>query len=144
MALNRTLGCRLGYCTYTAHAVVGRSGQARRAARCSNSCGAFPRGFSFFSLFFFQIGSSFSCLARSKRFKSFWSCFMLPGHTSRLLILRCESRRPIRSTAVLSSPDFAVTVAVHLFIIRTPGHRRDNVDTNQISTAEVVTTKHQC
>lgn len=69
---------------------------------------------------------------------------MQPGHTSRLLILRCESRRPIRSTAVLSSPDFAVTVAVHLSIIRTPGHRRDNVDTNQISTAEVVTTKHQC
>lgn len=50
-----TLGCRFGYCTYAAHAVVGRAGQARRAARCSNSCGAFPRGFSiFFSLFFFS------------------------------------------------------------------------------------------
>lgn len=148
MALHRTLGCRLGYCTYTAHAVVGRASQARRAARCSICCGAFPRGLSFFfSLFFFffeKSGAGSSCLARSKRFKSFWSCFMLPGHTSRLLILRCESRRPIRSTAVLSSPDFAVAVAVHLFIIRTPGHRRDNVDTNQISTAEVVTTKHQC
>lgn len=36
-----------------------RAGQARRAARCSNSCGAFPRGFSFFPLFFCQIGSRF-------------------------------------------------------------------------------------
>lgn len=31
----------------------GRAGQARRAARCSNSCGAFPRGFSFFFPSFF-------------------------------------------------------------------------------------------
>lgn len=55
MALNRTLGCRFGYCTYTAHAVVGRAGQARRAARCSNCCGAFPRGFFlFFFPFFFS------------------------------------------------------------------------------------------
>lgn len=68
---------------------------------------------------------------------------MQPGHTYPLLILRCESR-PSRPTAVLSSPDFAVTVAVHLSIIRTPGHRRDNVDTNQMRIAEVVTTKHQC
>lgn len=123
-----------------------RSGTPRRAARCSNSCGAglFLEGFPHFFSFFLKSGAGSPCLARSKRFKSFWSCFMLPVHTSRLLILRGESRRPIRSTAVLSSPDFAVTVAVHLFIIRTPGHRRDNVDTNQISTAEVVTTKHQC
>lgn len=54
MALNRTLGRRLEYCTYTAHAVVGRADQARRAARCSNCCGAFPRGFSFFSPSFFS------------------------------------------------------------------------------------------
>lgn len=143
MALNRTLDCRFGYCTYTAHAVVGRAGQVRHAARCSNCCGAFPRGFSFFFPSLFSNRELGPRLARSKRFKSFWSCFMLPGHTSRLLILRCESR-PIRSTAVLSSPDFAVTVAVHLSIIRTQGHRRDNVDTNQRSTAEVVATRHQC
>lgn len=135
------------YLPYLIQHTLWWAGQVRHAAphAARIPAGLFPRGFSFFSpSFFFKSGAGSSCLARSKRFKSFWSCFMLPGHTSRLLILRCESRRPIRSTAVLSSPDFAVTVAVHLSIIRTPGHRRDNVDTNQISTAEVVTTKHQC
>lgn len=144
MALHRTLGCRLGYCTYTAHAVVGRSGQARRAARCSNCCGAFPRGFSFFfPLFFFKSG------ARSPS-------GMIPRDVS-----LCDPAHAAGAYLSIVDPTMRVSSSYpsHRRVIvarlrrhrrRPPiyhphtGHRRENVHTNQISTAEVVTTKHKC
>lgn len=97
----------------------GRSGTPRRTLV------EFQRGFSsrvflFFPSFFSKSGARSPPGMIPRDVKVFVILLMQPEHTSRLLILRCESRRPIRFTAVLSSPDFAVTVAVHLSIIRTP------------------------
>lgn len=145
MALHRTLGCRLGYCTYTAHAVVGRAGQVRHAAphAARIPAGLFLEGFPFFPSFFFKSGarSPSGMIPRDVSLSD-------PTHAVGAYLSIVDP--PMRVSSSYPFHRRIIVARLRRHRRRPPiyhphtGHRRDNVDTNQISTAEVVTTKHQC